>query len=82
MEFELYVIYDACENRYSSPVCNSNDATAMRALANEAMREGNLWNSHPQDFTLYNIGTYYSNTGEIITHKMERVCSINEIIER
>ena len=81
MEFELYVIYDACENRYSSPVCNTNDAVAMRALANEAMREGNLWNSHPQDFTLYNIGTYYSNTGEIITHKAERVCSINEIIK-
>lgn len=82
MEFELYTIYDAAENRYSTPVCNSNDSVAMRAFAHEVNRPDNLWNSHPQDFTLYNIGTFYAETGEIIPHKMERVCSANEVLSR
>lgn len=82
MELELYVIYDATTNKYGIPMAQDNDATAMRAFAHEAMKPESLWNSHPQDFILYNVGTFYILTGEIIAHKPERVCSASDFVRK
>lgn len=81
MEYELYVIYDAAKEYYNQPMCATNDADAMRTFAHEAMKSDSLVNSHPSDFILYHVGTFYALTGEIISCKPERVCAGNDFVK-
>lgn len=81
MEFEIYIMYDAAKEIYNSPMCFTNDADSMRSFAHEAMKEDSLVHTHPSDFILYNVGTFYENTGEIISHKPERVCAGNDFVK-
>lgn len=83
MDNEIYVIYDAAKNVYGTLLCYPNDATAMRDLNNEYRKEGSLFNTHPQDFILYKIGSYAPLTGELIAYQtIERICSCADFIER
>lgn len=80
MEYSIYVIYDARSNRYTMPMCFDNDAVAVRDFVTEATRPHTRTHEFPEDYILYNIGTFYESTGEIITNKMERVCALNDYI--
>lgn len=83
MEYELYVIYDSASGHYTVPMAQDNDTVAIRGFVNEGMKEGSVWNSHPQDFTLYRVGTYYLNTGEIIASQTpEKVCNLADYIRK
>lgn len=80
MEYELYIIYDAATNMYGVPMAQQNDAEAMRSFAHECMKEESIWHSHPADFILYKVGTYFTNTGEIIANTPERVCAATDFV--
>ena len=80
MEYNVYVIYDARSNRYTQPMCFDNDAVAVRDFVTEASRPYTRTHEFPEDYVLYNIGIFYEATGEIISSKPERVCSLNEYI--
>lgn len=82
MDKNIYCLYDAAEQIYYDPICFSNDAVAMRYFRNECEKPNTLYQSHPQDFILYNIGSWYQLTGEIIYNKPERVCSASDFVER
>ena len=83
MEFELYCIYDVSEQRYGIPMAQTNDATAMRGFAHEAMKPDSIWNSHPQDFILYKVGVFNSGTGEITAYPApERICSATDFVRK
>lgn len=81
MEYELYVIYDAATNRYGIPMAQVNDAEAMRSFAHEALKPESIWNSHPQDFVLYKVGTYDMNYGLIQPESSPiRVCCAADFV--
>lgn len=83
MEYELYCIYDAATNKYGIPMAQQNDAEAMRSFAHECMKSDSIWNSHPQDFVLYRIGTYDINYGIISANSTpERVCCASDFVRK
>lgn len=60
-------VYDTIANLYGSPFVAINRATAMRSFHGEqAVRpERGPMQSHPEDFALYQLGTFDDSTGTI-----------------
>ena len=83
MEYELYVIYDVADEKYSFPMAHSNDAVAMRFIANQASDSMSLFNTHAQDYILYKVGIFNLVTGELTSYpNPERVCSAADLVRK
>lgn len=82
MEYELYTIYDAVTHTYTPPMAQDNDAAAMRAFRHECINPATTWNSSPQDYFLYKVGIWNSNTGDIVSHSPERVCAATDFVRK
>lgn len=75
MTINVYSLKDEVDRSYGAPVLFSNDATAMRAFENAYHMQNSIYQTAPQDFTLYRIATFDLETGEMITKDHFRVCS-------
>ena len=75
MIFSLYSIQDGLTG-FSSPTPHNNDAAAMRAFA-EAFKDV----YQPQDYSLWCIGQYNTDTGEIIPDVPVIVCRATDFVK-
>lgn len=80
MDYNLYSIFDAATSTFGVPLAQENDATAMRAFAHECMKKESLWNSHPTDFVLYQVGVFESNSGDIQTCPPKIICRATDFV--
>lgn len=64
MKYGIYCIRDA-KTTFLTPTVDLNDQSAMRNFAHATMQSNNLFNSHPQDYSLFRIGTFDSESGII-----------------
>lgn len=67
MKTIIVAVRDVKAEVYAQPFCVVNSATAIRSFSDQVNNQDpkNMWNQHPQDFSLYQIGTYEDNTGLI-----------------
>lgn len=68
MEKKLFTVYDSKSETYLSPVAHNATGDALRSFAdavNAPPKSSNL-SDHPEDFTLFEIGTFNICTGELI----------------
>lgn len=67
MKMGLYSVYDEASRTYNRPVTEQTDAQALRIFKQEINRAevNNLMNSNPEDFSLYHVGTFDTDTGTI-----------------
>lgn len=65
MKYPVYCIRDV-HTGFMTPTVDQNDASAMRNFAHAVKRPDTLFNSHPKDYSLYKIGEFDSDTGEIV----------------
>lgn len=64
MIYGLYSIRDS-KVGFMSVTTDTNDYTARRNFENACSRSGSLFDSHPNDFDLYLVGHFDSDSGEI-----------------
>lgn len=67
---KLFVIYDVKSETYTAPRVEPSRETGLRNFAdgiNDA--QGGVLFAHPEDFTLFEIGTYDLRTGDIVIHE-------------
>lgn len=62
MTLNIYAIRDA-KSGYMSPTFELNDAVAMRNFEHACLNSDSLLFSHFEDFDLYRIGTYDTDSG-------------------
>lgn len=65
MTYRLYAIRDSVANQYLAPMVDQSDATAMRNFAHTILTSGGTITTHPQDYDLYYLGDYDSDTGDL-----------------
>ena len=66
MILNVYSIYDSAAKAYTQPFFMHNDGLAIRAFQdNVNSKEENNISKHPDQFTLYKIGSYNDETGQI-----------------
>jgi hypothetical protein len=67
MKVKVYSIYDSAAGAYTQPWFMQNDALALRAFSdNVNAKEENNISKHPDQFTLFQIGEWDDQIGEII----------------
>lgn len=78
---KLFGIYDrAIQSFTGAPFTQPTNAAALRVIKQEASREGSQLATNPEDFELYELGTYNEQTGEITPQKqlVVRIQDLNE----
>ncbi len=64
MIFGVYAIKDA-KSSFMPCTVDTNDATAIRNFENAVRQAGSLLASHPNDFTLFKLGSYDDSDGTL-----------------
>lgn len=75
MIYPIYAINDAL-NGFGSPTIQNNDAAAYRSFA-EAFKDV----FQPADYSLWKIGSFDTNTGEIIPDVPTVVCRATDFVK-
>ena len=63
---QIYVIHDVKASAYLTPFFLPNDALARRTFSDCANDPEHAFGKHPEDFTLFNLGSFNNETGNMI----------------
>ena len=69
MQQRIYTVYDCKAEAYLKPFFTSTKGLALRSFIDESNKPGTSLNTYPADYTLFEIGTYDEQTGQIVMHK-------------
>jgi len=71
MKLHAYSVYDSAAKAFLPPFFMHNNAVAIRAFAHSANDENHQFCASPEDYTLWNIGSWTDDQGdfEIIKHE-------------
>lgn len=65
MIYGVYAIYDSAAHVFTAPTIDISDASAVRSFQQAIANSGSLMNFKPDDFSLYQVGTFDVETGEL-----------------
>lgn len=81
MKLKLYAIEDRKAQQFNSVMTELNEMTILRTLRNIVNgQDKHLYASNPEDFALFLVGEYDTETGQIDTMKA-RVCNLDALKE-
>nr|UXQ88131.1 MAG: nonstructural protein [Microvirus sp.] len=73
MKHNIYSIYDSKAEAYSLPFYMQHEAQAIRTLQDWTNNPETPYSKHPEDYTLFHLGTYDEITGTITQDKITSV---------
>lgn len=73
MKLNAYTIYDVASGTYMRPFFAREDGEAMRGFNDIATDANHEVGKHPEDYTLYRVGTLNDNTGKMIGEDLEKL---------
>lgn len=80
MKMQMYVIYDSKACIYNKPFYLINDQVALRSANDLVIDKTNEIGKHPEDFTMFCIGTYDDESANIKTlEKFDVICRFHEL---
>ena len=79
MILEFYAVKDELANRFLSPVLMSNENEAKRQFKSQ-VNNIQIWKDNPSDFSLYCLGSFNEETGEI-WYKPEKIIGGRSLID-
>lgn len=65
MKVTVVSVFDFAAKAFMQPMFMPSVGSAIRSFSDEVnkVREGNIMNAHPEDFVLYELGTYEDEFG-------------------
>ena len=63
MKMNFYSIFDSAVNAYMRPFVMQADAQAIRMLGDESVRADSDISGHPEDYSLFRLGSFDDNEG-------------------
>lgn len=84
MKLFLYALRDSKTDQFGNPMAMQAKGQAIRSVADEINRKDpqNLLSTHPQDFELYELGTYDTDTGVYDTHTPKSVILCSDLVQK
>ena len=78
----MLALFDSKAEEFFAPFLVPTLGMAYRNLQDEIKRggEGNILASHPEDFILYKLATFETESGEIVVGR-EMVCKLSSLVE-
>lgn len=68
MKFQIYVIFDSVARVYNRPFFMLNKGEATRAFQDLSNDHNSNIGQHPEDYTLYEMGSYIQATGNFVLY--------------
>lgn len=68
MKFAMFAVYDSKAACFFPPFTVPNEGVALRAFAEQCNDTNSQFNRFPADFTLFHIGEYDTDTGDVTAH--------------
>lgn len=65
MKYGIYAIFDSASGVFTAPTIDISDASAVRNFQMALENSGSVMNFKPDDFSLYQLGTFDVETGKI-----------------
>lgn len=65
MTQHLFTVYDSKAEAYLQPFAANTYGIAERMFSDMVNQQGHQFNRHPQDYSLYCIGTFETTTAEV-----------------
>lgn len=82
MKIVAYAIYDTAGKAYMRPFFMMADGQARRVFQDMANDESHDIGKHPEDYSLFRIGQFDDNSGELLPEDRECLCTALEVKKR
>lgn len=74
---KIFAVHDSKAEIFGTPIFLPTLGLAIRAFADQVNNpEPNPISQHPEDYTLFDIGEYNQETGELIANKTPKSCGL------
>lgn len=80
MKLHAYTIFDVASGIYMRPFFSQADGQAIRGFKDIALDKDHEIGKHPEDYTLFRIGDFNDNTGEIRSDLIEKLINGSEVL--
>jgi len=75
MKLFIFCVRDRATDQYGNPMFLISEGQAIRSFSDEVNRnaDDNMMHKHPDDYDLYRLGEFDSDTGEFVTARPVQV---------
>jgi hypothetical protein len=73
MKMNMYTIFDVASGAYMRPFFMPSDGQAKRAFKDISTDAEHEVGRHPEDYTLYKVGIFDDNSGEVMAFSPEKI---------
>jgi len=77
---KCYAVYDKKLFEYGKIVCARNDEHIRRIAVDTLVGSGSEYEKHPDDFDVYCVGSFNSESGELSVEPPHFVCNLGELL--
>lgn len=82
MTQSAFSVYDSKSEKYLPPFIASTPGVAERIFGDMVASEGHPFNKHPEDYTLYKLGTWEETTAEFRSSDHSVIATGLQVAER
>lgn len=68
MILQVFTVHDQKVGAYLPPFCLANKAQALRAFTDTCSDINHAFNKHPEDYTLFDLGTYDDSNAVFVSN--------------
>lgn len=80
MIFNIYAVFDAKTKAHTTPFFDHSEGRAIRTFADCCNDIGHQFGKHPEDYTLFSLGTYDDELGTITQDSILSVATGHTLI--
>ena len=80
MKLHAYTIYDVASGTYMRPFFSQADGQAIRGFKDIATDADHEVGKHPEDYTLFRVGSWNDTTGKMAGEELEKLATGLEMV--
>lgn len=80
MLHKIYSIFDSAAAMYQRPFTAKSHGEVTRSFQDVCLDADHEIGKHPEDYTLYTLGTFNDGTGEIVGFPPEKIATALELV--
>lgn len=80
MRLNVYTVFDSASQAYMRPFFMQSDGQALRSFTDIAQDADHEIGKHPEDYSLYRIGTYDDGKGQLFPEDRQCLATAQEVV--
>ena len=82
MKVNLYAVYDSASAVYDGPIPGLSDGQMIRKFSDMALNAESEIGKHPEDFTLFRVGSWCDSSAELVDIVTEKLINGVEVVAK